>query len=70
MILRFQSKNGQFRLNVDPQTEFTSLRSQILEHLPKNTDPSSIVLSNKPQGGDARRLETLKGVTLERVKLK
>ncbi|KAI9834768.1 MAG: nuclear protein localization protein 4 [Sarea resinae] len=70
MLLRFQSRNGQFRLNVAPKDHFTSLLPQISEHLPTNADPSSITLSNRPAGGDARLLRSLKGVAIERVGLK
>ena len=70
MLLRFQSRNGQFRLTAEPSTEFQSLLSQILEKLPPDTESSSVSLSNKPQGGDARKLSQLKGVTIQQVGLK
>lgn len=70
MLLRFQGRDGQFRLNVEPQTEFPDLLPQIMEKLPQKTDPSSITLSNMPQGGDARKIASLKGVSMQRVGLK
>ncbi|KIW77826.1 hypothetical protein Z517_07659 [Fonsecaea pedrosoi CBS 271.37] len=75
MLLRFESKWGQFRLNVEPTEHFSSLTSQILDHLPPNTDASSIVLSNKPVSSKPdpsreRRLVDLPGVELRQVGLK
>lgn len=70
MLLRFQGRDGQFRLTVEPSLEFPALLPQIMEKLPPNTDPNSVTLSNKPQGGDARNVLALKGVSLSRVGLK
>ena len=69
MILRFVSKEGQFRLTVEPTTTFPEILSQVAEKLPKNVDPASIAVSNKSQGGDARKLASLKGVSFEQVGL-
>lgn len=70
MILRFQSRNGQFRLTVEPKDDFTTVASQIIEKLPSNIDISSITISPKPQDkASARKLDGLKGVTFERVGL-
>ncbi|KAH7399307.1 endoplasmic reticulum and nuclear membrane protein Npl4 [Pyrenochaeta sp. MPI-SDFR-AT-0127] len=69
MILRFVSKEGQFRLNVEPTTTFLEILPQVAEKLPKTVDIQSISVSNRPQGGDARKLTELKGVSFEQVKL-
>ena len=74
MLLRFESRNGQFRLNAEPTDTFASLSSKILENLPSNTDPSSIVISPKPVSGAPkadieRRLADVPKVKLGQVKL-
>ena len=43
---------------------------QILENLPDDVDSRSITLSNKPFGGEDRKLTSLKGVAIERVGLR
>ncbi|KAF1975220.1 nuclear protein localization protein 4 [Bimuria novae-zelandiae CBS 107.79] len=70
MILRFVSKEGQFRLDVDAATAFPDIIPQIVEKLPANVDIESITVSNKPHGGDARKLNTLRGVSFKQVGLK
>lgn len=70
MLLRFQSRKGQFRLTTEPDLQFPSLLEQILEKLPPKTDPQSVTLSNRPQGGDARQVSSLKNITLAQVGLK
>ena len=70
MILRFVSKEGQFRLTVDPADAFTDIAPQIAEKLPANVDIATITVNNKPQGGEARKLSTLRGVTFQQVGLK
>lgn len=69
MILRFQSRNGQFRLNVEPTTDISSVLPQVLEKLPKETVAASVTISPKPQGGDSRAMQSLKGVTFGRLGL-
>ncbi|KAF2801856.1 NPL4-domain-containing protein [Mytilinidion resinicola] len=69
MILRFFSREGQFRLDVQPSTTFTDIIPQVAEKLPKTVDIKSISVSNKPHGGDHRKLSTLKGVTFGQVGL-
>lgn len=74
MLLRFESKNGQFRLNAEPTDTFASLSSMILDNLPPSTDASSIVLSNKPVSAkpapNERRLAEIPKVQLKQVGLK
>ncbi|KAI4145001.1 MAG: hypothetical protein LQ340_006465 [Diploschistes diacapsis] len=70
ITLRFESKDGQFRLNVSPSEEFTALLSSILDKLPRDTDSRSIKLSNRPHGGEDRLLSSLQGVSIDRVGLK
>lgn len=69
MILRFVSRNGQFRLNVEPATTFTDIIPEVAEKLPKTVDIASISVSNKPHGGDSRKLTALKGITFKQVGL-
>ena len=69
MILRFVSKEGQFRLTVQPEDTFPEILPQIAEKLPKNVELESISVSNRPQGGDARKLAELKGVSFKQVGL-
>ncbi|KAL8999731.1 MAG: hypothetical protein Q9169_001548 [Polycauliona sp. 2 TL-2023] len=70
ILLRFESRSGQFRLTVDPTDEFPALLSKILESLPKGVDSRTLTLSNKPHAGEDRLLSSLKGVAIERVGLK
>lgn len=69
MILRFQSRNGQFRLTLDADTEVASILPEVLSKLPKNTVPASVTISPKPHGAESRPLESLKGVTFGRLGL-
>lgn len=70
ILLRFESKNGQFRLTVDPSDQFPSLLSKILDNLPKDVDSRSLILSNKPFGGEDRLLSSLNGVPIAKVGLR
>lgn len=69
MILRFVSREGQFRLNVEPNTTFPDIVPQIAEKLPSSVDLSTLTVSNKPHGGDSRLFSTLRGVSFEQVGL-
>lgn len=67
MILRFQSRNGQFRLTLEPDTDIGSILPQVLEKLPKDVISSSVTMSPKPHGADARPIESLKGISFKRL---
>ena len=75
MLLRFESKNGQFRLNAEPTDTFASLSAKILDNLPPNADGASIIISPKPVSNTPapereRRLADIPRVTLGQVQLK
>ena len=69
MILRFQSREGQFRLTVEPNTDISTTLNDVLEKLPKDTIPSSVTISPRPHGADSRAIQSLKGVTFGRLGL-
>lgn len=74
MLLRFESKNGQFRLTAEPTDTFGSLAASILPNLPDTTDPSSIRISPKPVSAkpteQERKLVDIANATLGQVGLK
>ncbi|KAK5172249.1 nuclear protein localization protein 4 [Saxophila tyrrhenica] len=69
MILRFQSKEGQFRLNVEPTTDISTILPDVLEKLPKDVIASTVSISPKPHGAEARTIESLQGVNFGRLGL-
>ena len=69
MILRFVSRNGQFRLTVEPHDTFVDIIPRVAAQLPDDVDVPSISVSNRPHGGDLRKLSVLKGVTFQQVGL-
>jgi nuclear protein localization family protein 4 len=70
MLLRFRGRDGQFNLTVEPSDDFYELQASIADRLPKDTDLSTLSVSNKPHGGDARKLAELRGIKLAQVGLK
>jgi nuclear protein localization family protein 4 len=68
MILRFSSRIGQFRLTVEPSTDLATLLPQVVEKLTPDTIPSSVSISPQ-RGGQSRSLESLKGVTVQKLGL-
>lgn len=63
-FMSLQSKVGPLPHLLSQDKPRLMLLRQLLDHLPKNVDSSSITLSNKPANGQVRRLKDLKGVTL------
>src|ERR1700749_4370461 len=70
MILRFRGRDGQFRLDISPTDTFGTLSPRIAENLPKDTDLSTLKLSNHPQGGDTRGFQDIKHVQVGQVGFK
>ena len=69
MILRFQSRNGQFRLTVEADQDIATILPDVLEKLPKDVIPSSVTISPKPHGAEVRSIEGLKNVPFSRIGL-
>ena len=70
MLLRFRGPDGTYRLECNPTDTFPSLLGKLLDVLPEKVDSATIAISNKPTMQDSRKLQTLKGTTLQRVGLK
>lgn len=70
MLIRFRGPDGTYRIECNPTDTFPSLQSKLLDMLPKEVDPITITISNKPTMHDSRRLLALKGTTLQRVGLR
>jgi nuclear protein localization family protein 4 len=70
MIIRFQSRNGQFRLTLDADADVASTLPAVLEKLPKDTIPSTVTISPKPHGAESRAIESLEGISFVRLGLK
>ena len=69
MLLRFQSREGQFRLELDANADIASILPQVVEKLPKDVVSSSISISPQAQGGDSRTIQSLRGITFSRLGL-
>ena len=69
MILRFVSKEGQFRLTVEPTDTFPDILPQVLEKLPAGIDPATLSVGNRPHGSDTRTFAALQGVAFQQVGL-
>ncbi|KAG7661029.1 NPL4 [[Candida] subhashii] len=48
LILRFRSKDGMFRINTSPTSDFTSVLEQLVSKIPSLNDIKSLYLSNNP----------------------
>ena len=69
MIIRFQSREGGFRLTLDNNAEIASILPDVLDKLPKNVIPSTVTISPRPHGADSRPIEKLKGITFAKLGL-
>ncbi|KAG8770796.1 nuclear protein localization protein 4, partial [Serendipita sp. 398] len=67
-IVRIRSKDGTFRIELPPTADAAELATKILE-ITKNADPSSLMLSDKPRGGE-QPMSKLLGFTLETMNIK
>ncbi|KAG8844128.1 nuclear protein localization protein 4, partial [Serendipita sp. 411] len=67
MIVRIRSKDGTFRIELPPTADAAELATKILE-ITKNADPSSLMLSDKPRGGE-QPMSKLLGFTLETMNI-
>ena len=67
MIIRFQGRDGQFRLTIEPQTRISSILPKVTEKLPNDVDPASITISPKPHGAEAHTIVSLGNATFEQL---
>lgn len=70
MILRFRSPDGSYRVDVQPGDSVTSLRTKLLEQVPKDVDPKSFILSDKPANGRTRPLRDILIQSIQSLDLK
>ncbi|KAI9662489.1 MAG: nuclear protein localization protein 4 [Bathelium mastoideum] len=67
MIIRFQGRDGQFRLNVEAKDQISSILPQVTEKLSKDVDPTSITISPKPHGAEAHTIVSLGNATFQQL---
>lgn len=70
MILRFRSPDGSYRVEVQSTDDVSTLKAKLVDVVPKDTDPSSFVLSDKPANGQTRKLSDLAGLGIHTLGLK
>ncbi|KAM0255412.1 hypothetical protein ACHAQJ_005780 [Trichoderma viride] len=70
MLIRLRGPDGMIRLTVESTTSFGDLGQQLLTHLPSTVDPKTIVLSNSPNGRDAKRLGDIVQFQIGQIGLK
>ncbi|KAF9056688.1 NPL4 family-domain-containing protein [Panaeolus papilionaceus] len=67
MLIRIRSKDGNFRLEVQPTDDISVLYNKIIE-TSTNPDPSTITISNQTRGNEVK-ISSLKGRTLKNLGL-
>lgn len=70
MIIRFNGRDGQFRFTVEANTDISSILPQLREKIAQNVDASTVTVNNKPQGGEARTIASLKGIKFGQIGVK
>ncbi|PWW78795.1 polyubiquitin-tagged protein recognition complex, Npl4 component [Tuber magnatum] len=64
MILRFRSPDGTYRVDIQPTDDTSLLISRLRENLPKDVDPHTIIVSDRPVNGRARVLNEISGMKI------
>lgn len=70
MLLRVRGPDGMTRLTLDQNDNFGDLGRQLLPNLPTTVDPTTITLSNNPNGNDSKRLGDIANFKLGQIGLK
>ncbi|KAK7205621.1 protein NPL4 [Myxozyma melibiosi] len=71
MIVRFRSKDGNYRVQAEPSDDFSVLSDRLVSQLPPDSDPNTITVSDQPNSKEsAKFLYELFGRTLADLQIK
>ncbi|RKF58414.1 Nuclear protein localization protein 4 [Erysiphe neolycopersici] len=69
MLLRFRGPDGMVRITVDRDDTFGELEQKLSKVLPEGIDYETLILSNKPAGGDNKLLKEISRYKISQIGL-
>ncbi|KAI6249580.1 Nuclear protein localization protein 4 [Erysiphe necator] len=69
MLLRFRGPDGMVRIVADRDDTFGELEHKLSKVLPEDVDYETLILSNKPAGGDNKLLKEISKYKISQIGL-